>query len=389
MTQHAYYSVAASPPPIGVAVLVIWDGRPAFEAARVNDPRVCRGQRARTCWLTHDGGRAVLLPTDSLPPDPRRPWAGWHTLRGDAPDYWRPLHPDRWRLQLPAPAYVETPAVAGRMWSSTTRRPGAGATALEQVARVGIDGMSAAELAREMEEMREEARAQGRAAPERAEPQWWLDPHAVTYSAPGAITMREAEGRLMRAFAAEWWVRVEWPRMKTAAQVLANMAKSLPLPGEAAAQDPIITRPEPTGRDQDDMLEALGWLRILGGAWKRRLRAKSRNDEVFAGGAETTLERRLLCMGSDQEAVLRLRGSSPPLTWARIGNDVGRSAEAARGLYRAALAEVTAAANGGPTPEVEAVRAERSRERERLNALKARKRSQQAGRAARAAPAEG
>ncbi len=390
--RHVWFSVAASPPPVGVVVLVIWDGRAAFEAARVVDPRArrpARGTRVaghqRECWLTHDKGRAVLLPADMDPPDPRRPWAGWHTLHGDAPDYWRPSHPEKWQLPLPAPAYIQTPSEPclghassmTRMWSSTDRprrsaEPASGRTAIDQVARVGIDGMSAAELARAMEDMRAEARA---GAPQDEPPpdaQWWLDPHAVTYSAPGAITMREAEGRLMRAFAAEWWVRVEWPRLKTAAQVLANMAKSLPLPpGEAAAQDPIFARPQPTGRDQDDMLVALGWLRILPRVtWKtvgtvHLGRAGVAKVKQNVGEVGNPLNR-----GAE---VLRLRASTPPLTWRRIGDEIGRPAEAARDLYRAALAEVTAAANGTATAEVEAVRAKRQAERVRLDALKANK----------------
>lgn len=392
--RHVWFSVAASPPPVGVVVLVIWDGRAAFEAARVVDPRARTGLMHRaegasstrrghpkapaTCWLTHDKGRAVLLPTDMDPPDPRRPWAGWHTLHGDAPDYWRPAHPEKWQLPLPAPAYIQTPSEPGRMWSSTDRprrsaELASGRTAIDQVARVGIDGMTAAELARAMEDMREEARAQGAdasSASEAPEQQWWLDPHAVTYSAPGAITMREAEGRLMRAFAAEWWVRVEWPRLKTAAQVLANMAKTLP-PGEAAAQDPIFARPEPTGRDQDDMLEALGWLRIL-----PRVTWKTVGTVHLGRAGVTKVKQNVGAVGNPLNRgaeVLRLRASTPPLTWRRIGDEIGRPAEAARDLYRAALAEVTAAANGTATAEVEAVRAKRQAERVRLDALKANK----------------
>lgn len=368
--RHVWFSVAVSPPPMGVVVLVIWDGRPPFEASLVAHPRT-----RKPAWLTHDKGRPVLLPTDAPPPDARRPWAGWHTLRGNAPDHWRPLHPEKWQAPLPEPAYIQTPSEPGRMWSSTARarmqaEPASGITAHEQVARVGIDGMTAAELAREMEDMREAARA-GAESPQEEPPeqQWWLDPHAVTYSAPGAITMREAEGRLMRAFAAEWWVRVEWPKLKTAAQILANMAKSLPLPpGEAAAQDPIIARPQPTGRDQDDLLEALGWLRTLNGAFRLPC------GEPAGTRGSAALARVRVGTRSAAQSVLRLRASTPPLTWRRIGDEVGRSAESVRDLYRAALAEVTAAANGTATPEVDAVRAERQAERSRLNALKARKR---------------
>lgn len=355
---YAYYSVAASPPPVGVVVVVIWDGRPPFEAALVAHPRT-----RKPAWLTHDHGRAVILPCDMPPPDPKRPWAGWHTLKGSCPDYWRPKHPDKWQQSLPEPAYVETDAPpAGRMWSATQR----------------FDATAAVE---EMEADREAARARGR-EPQEAEPpeaQWWLDPHAVTYPSPGRISMREAEGRLMRAFAAEWWVRVEWPRLKTFGDILANLAKTLPLaPGELAAQDPAPVRAMPTGRDQDDMLTALGWLQALGGVHKRSLTARSRNSDVFIHGAERRSERRLLRMSRHEEDVLRLRGSTPPLTWRRIGEDVGRSCEAARGIYQLALAVVTEAANGGPTPETAAVRATRDPERPRLNALRSKKRQQRA-----------
>lgn len=357
MNGREFYSVAVKPPPDGVVVLVIWDGRPAFEAARVRHPRT-----GRRCWLTHDKGRPVLLPTDAPAPDPRRPWAGWHTLSGTDPDYWRPLNIETWRLPLPAPAYIQTPDAPGRMWSATMRF-------------AAVEEAEAHELAAEMERDRDLARsgstsASG-AAVEPPERQWWLDPHAVTYSEPGAISMRESEGRLMRAIAAEWWVRVEWPRLKTFSAVLAGLARSLPLPpGEAAAQDPIIARAEPTGRDQDDMLVALGWLRCL--------RDVSRNPPARRSPAAVRTGRAARGARAAQ-AVLRLRASTPPLTWSRIGEDLGRSGEAARSLYRQALAEVTAAANGRATPEVDEVRAERKAERERLDRLRGRKRRVDSG----------
>lgn len=333
MTSHAYYSVAACPPPAGVVVVVVWDGRAPFEAARTRDPAT-----GAACWLTHDKGQPVLLPYTGRVKDTNRPWAGWHTLRGRNPELWRPTHPDKWQLPLPDPAWIDPgePAPA-RMWSASQR-------------------FSAVELAHEMERDREAARAEGAEADEPPERQWWLDPHAVTYAPRGRVTMRAAEGRLMRAFAAEWWVRVEWPRLKTSAQVLDNMAKSLPLPpGEAAAQDPVIARPEPTGRDQDDMLEALGWLRAL---------PRSRARQPARGALQAKPSR--------EESVLRLRAGSPARTWRRIGADIGRSGEAARGLYQHALAMVTEAANGGPTAETRAVLDQREAERVRLSGLRRR-----------------
>lgn len=304
---HVWYPVAVAPPPVGVLVRVIWDGRAPFEAARVAHPRT-----RRTAWLTHDKGDPVLLPCAAPPPDPRRPWAGWHTLKGERPDHWQPIRPDLWKAPLPPVSVVITGQAATRMWSSTVR-----SAALDADTR--LTGLTGAALADAMEDMREAARVAGddgagrEQVPER---QWWADPHAVTYSEPGRISRREAEGRLMRALAAERWVRVDRPRCRTSAEVIAGMAaRTFPADvSELAAQDPEVVRPEPTGRDQDDMLIALGWA---------------------------------LCLPAPYQRVIRLRAGMPPLSWAEIGDKIDRSATTAQARYRAAIDAVTAAANAG------------------------------------------
>lgn len=366
---QAWYRVADMAPPAGVVVWVIWDGRVPFSAARVKHPTT-----GAPCWLTHDAGRPVLLPTKALPPNPSAPWAGWHTLEGNVPTYWRPKHPDKWQGPLPEAVSLAAFDTPGRMWSASQRR----AKSID-MSSVQVSGMSAAEMAREMEDMRENARAGGDAEPEEdtPEPQWWLDPHRVTYSKPGSITMHEAEGRLMRAFNAEWWVRVEWPRLKTFSQTLANMSKPA-LSADAATDDVPrrFLRPEPTGRDQDDMLTALDWLRCL----PRVTFEAIGTVHLGQAGIATVLQNKgaighPLLKGAE---VLRLRGGTPALTWKRIGGEIGKSAEAARGIYLSALGEITAAANGGSTPEVDAVREKRAAERRRLDALGAKRKAQRA-----------
>lgn len=328
-----WYSIADMLPPVGVVVWVRWTGaRPPFLAARVAHP-----ETRRRAWAVETGGRPILLPcTTAAPPDPRRPWDGWHTLKGDDPEHWRPQKPEAWRMPLPAPALVvpDTPA-PGRLWSATMRF-------------AAVEEAEAADLAAEMEHMRETARAGGSGASGRLPAgesdaptqQWWLDPTAVTYSPPGAVSEREAEGRLMRAFLAERWESFDHPQDRTFGDVLDGLAKTLP--GDTTDDLP-PPRIEPSGRDKDDMLVALAWLK------------------AFDAGGE---------LGWRGEMVLRLRGVTPPMSWRSIGKKVNRAHEGARQLYARALAEVTAEANGRPTAGGDLARARLERVRAANRAAK-------------------
>lgn len=311
-----WYSVEAAPPPVGVLVWVAWGGNAPFLASRVARP----GSRTEAWAVKDDNGRPVLLPCPKAPPpDPRRPWAGWHTIKGDRPELWRPQQPERWALPLPPPARVDRPgADDGPRLAAVRMRFQA------------VEEAEAAELAREMEHMRSIARdagpggsgASGRLAAgesEAPDKQWWLDPLAVTYSAPGAISLREVEGRLMRAFIAERWVRVERPGVQTFGGVLGAMAAATPTD---VSDDPLPLRPAATGRDHDDMLTALAWLRVL---------LSSAEDGGRDGGGETAL---------------RLRGRVPAMSWREIGRAVGVSHEAARQMHRRAIDAVWQRANG-------------------------------------------
>lgn len=316
----AWYSGLDLPPP-GIEVWLRWGPRPPFTAALVPDPRAKSRARARdsrerealrdlprvkgrpVCWLTHDAGRPVTLPSLGAPPDPRAPWVGWHTLQG-WPDHWRPLRPDLWQVPLPPVAWIDTgEARPGRLWSATT----AFAAVAEAEAReAGADA----------------------SAGDAADPQWWRDPSAVTYSAPGQVTRREAEGRLMRAFHAERWVRVERPEGHTFAEALVRHARRVGL--EAADVAPLADKPR--GDDGDDMLTALGWLRACAQIPDARV--------IVVDGRLVTVE----------EAALRLRGAAPPRSWRQICRALGMSHKQARQTYDRALGLVTDAANGIETP---------------------------------------
>lgn len=191
LALRQFYSLAAKAPPLGLDVRVLWGGRGPFEAARVIHPRT----RA-VCWMTYEADRAtgqkwpVFLPCRRRPRDLTRPWAGWHTLKGDNPEFWAPLDPARWRLfDLPAVALTLPEASEPRLWSS----------------RQSFHAADAAEVAAEMEADRERAgREQGDGAGRGQRRElWWLDATQITYSDPGRITKREAEGRIMRALASD------------------------------------------------------------------------------------------------------------------------------------------------------------------------------------------
>lgn len=155
----------------------------------------------------------------------------------------------------------------------------------------------------------------------------------VTYSQPGHITAREAEGRLMRAFNTERWVRVERPSCHTFGGILANLARTVPLsPAELAAADPVPIRDEPTGRDRDDMLTALSWLKALP---MGRIAAIELDGRVHWAGI--------------YDDILRQRSLQPAKSWREIGRGMKGSHEQARQMYAQALALVTDAANGRTT----------------------------------------
>jgi hypothetical protein len=284
VTEPLWYPPTIDCPGIGVRVIVSWNGR-ELAAARVADKA---GHYAG--WVTFADKKFVALP----PPREADRW-------GDEPSAWRPERPDLWKAALPEPLA----SCAPRMWSS-------------RMTFGAVDDAESADLAREMEADRADARASSRreAAEEVAPPkQWWLDPSLITYSPPGAISPHEAEGRLMRAFIAERCEHMARPTGRTFADVLAAMSKTVPTE-RADATESLIIRSSATGRDKDDMLIALAWWDALGGR---------------------------------EAAVLYHRSLEPPKSWRAIAESIGRSHEATRTLHAAAIIELTRIANGGAT----------------------------------------
>jgi len=338
MTAAAWYSAVDHLPPLGARVMLRWAARPEIEGALVVDPRRKRRLRpgeirryldGRTvCWAVNvAGGRLresgvasdqerLLLPAEVSPPDPRAPWVGWHTLSA-WPDFWRPLDAARWVAPLPPVAWLDDGTDRpGRLWSATTSY-----RAVEDAEAQHVPGAGAKEK------------------------RWWTDPFSITYSPPGSITFREAEGRLMRAFNAEHWVRLEHPDMGTFSESLERMAKRLA--AERGADNPLPMRPEPTGRDRDDMLIALGWLKGLPRVWW-----KASGAVHLGNGRILKFQRNVGAIGDPLlygEELLRLRERDPPMSWRQIGKRVGLSHERARRLYGEALDIITATANGEVT----------------------------------------
>ena len=351
-TPRAYYSTFDQMPPLNVRVHVLWDGR-AFEAARVKD------KRGMICWLTHISARSdsrsgsrpdrvgtpVFLPLtagerrDSLADALARthkgkaapaPWAGFHTLKSPQPDFWAPLVPQSWALTLPPVALLyDSDAAPGTAYHT------------ERLRFAAVEDAEAADLAREMEHNRAAAAA-GSPEGSRRGPQkrvlWWMDATRVTYSPPGRITIEEAEGRLMRALAAEEFGA-------TAAGLGLGLARGMhPDDLRALAEheakypqgfDPRFT---PLPADHADSDRALSWFLALG--------------PVSPGGgtAGLTLGQQVLVYASRDLAlsfaaigkILRVPSGSP-------SGESERATKSASKVYRAAIAQVTAIANGAET----------------------------------------
>jgi len=344
-TQVAFYPVGGEYPPAGVMVRVVWDGRGADPARPLIAKRVVvkgrgcerrsrewaseapRRVAANEMWVVIDNGREIAMPAAG-PVDPKRPWIGWHTLRTDAPDYWAPLVAEKWQAGLPPPAFVAT--------SETETVPRLFA---ERQSFAAVDDAEAEDLAREMDRDRADARdaadadrRRGRKPAEAPDPQWWLDPYAVTRSAPGAISLRETEGRVMRAELTERWERFDKPRCGTFGGVLAGLIKPDGLAAhELAALDPVTALAEPTQADRGDWPVVIEWMRA-----------------VASGRAR---------------AVIRLRAAQPAMTWTRIGEIVSASREGALDFYARALDDLHASANGRPSAGADAVKARLERVR--------------------------
>lgn len=288
----------------------MWDAR-VFEAARVLRPTT-----RRECWVTHDRALgAVFLPLERnmrRPADPATPWAGWHTLKGDQPDYYQPLTPERWSVPLPDPIEFRSPEP--QMWSATPRQPSFAPPPDEAGAPHGSD--------------------------ERGSEQWWRDPLAITYEPAGRISRKMAEGRVMRAVA---WCGAGQGltlRRRTPVDVLAAMAAE---EEERAAGE---NRPRfvPLPQDRDDFDIAMAWYTQLNPpqTWGAKRYAWSLNPP---------------------QRVLLYRARPVPLSFVEIGWVLHRSAERARQLYHRAIDRCADLANVEAGPAAQALEEMRRRTR--------------------------
>lgn len=271
-------------------------------------------------WMAVNGtGRAARL--DPLPPRRMRLYTtaagedlappqalldrtGW----SDGPTAWRPLRSDTWPDPLaslgdPLPDLV----------------PEHVAVSIDRLRHTETD---VAAMAAEMEADR--AAANGRPRPEREmrEPMaWWRDASRLTYSAPGRISVRECEGRVMRAL--YFLGRPDAPaRERTNAAVLADLKRAADLAAGYAVDDYVPPLQRAPAETDDRLLEAMRW---------------------------ATEARAVI--------VLAPRASDHPLPWSRLGAALGITRQAAKKRYGAALAAVTHIANTG-TPRLDAIRAE-------------------------------
>lgn len=283
-----WYRVADLPPPLGVRVRVMWDGR-IFEAARVHHP-----VSKRECWVVHDRKLgAVFLPLSGdlrRPDDPNSPWSGWHTLKGVSPDYYQPLFPERWSVPLPAP--VEFRTVSPRMYSSTPR----------QQRLPGGDALFSNE--------------------DLASGQWWRDPLEIIYEPRGSVSLKMAEGRVMRAVACCGGEGGGTLQMRTSGTVLADMADEFEarLRGEELRSHRWHQLPQ----DRDDFETAMRWY-----------------AQLKTGGGRGLVR---------SQRVLLWRAFAVPLSFGEIGWEIHRTAERARQIYHSAIEACWWYANGRQGP---------------------------------------
>jgi hypothetical protein len=252
-----YYRLADMTPPLRIQVYVLVEGR-EFLASIERHPET-KAER----WVEWACGKPRVLA-----------WAVEVHMVGDArrgvaiTALWRPQHAAAWRMPLPEPV---TGAEVGIMWSSRSRFQ-------------AVEDAESAELAREMESDRETARAQGeapsytRGARRRM---WWLNPAEVSYAQPGLITVRDAEGRLMRAVASDSFSGNSAPSIAKCFTWNGNAAldeAALRRLAEAEAKRPEeeVPRFQALQADHQDYTVAMGWFSALSGPHQTVIRLASR-----------------------------------------------------------------------------------------------------------------
>lgn len=249
-------------------------------------------------------------------------------ITGPLPELWQPLVSGSWADPLPAPVVLSE---SGRFVS------------------IGRVTFSATEAAAEMEADRETARAQHRdnhlEDADRSLP-WWRDASIITYSAPGAITPREAEGRTMRALyflAGESSQTTAARRVRVNAEVLEQLRRAADLLNDTAP-DLVPYMAESPADTPERLITAMRWVCEL------MLSPAIDGDRAFR--------------------ILDARARNRPLSWGDISAEEHVSRARAKQIHDAALRRVTAIANTGTPNADREIAALQQRNRNHANAHK-------------------
>lgn len=304
--SRPWYKTHDMPPPYTVNVRVMWDGR-EFVARRGRHP-----QTGKDVWAAVKAGGQLELITridDSV-----------------EPSLWQPLFPDKWAGALPEPVTLSK----SRIMTAETMRFGA------------VDEASSEELAREMHNDREAARAahvNHVVFHEKQPRQWWFDASDIKYQPMGSVTRRNCEARVMRALnfcgASKGFGMPVTPTAKALADLAEALACALAM-GISDDED-IAHRLKPLPADLEDFLIAMGWFSALSPRefWKS--------------------DRKAWALNRAQKVMLARSLPSPP-TFADLGHEyhVGDAAATER-MYDRSISQCLAAANGKRVHDVSVV----------------------------------
>jgi len=251
---------------------------------------------------------------------------------GEHPLFYRPLDAATWRWPLPPPV-VEAPR---RMWSSTgSGRFSAMSAQAEQSAKT-VEGLRAEVDAEYGAQSEAVLAADGEQSQYTSGEHWWRDANNVIYEEPGNVSPDMAEARILRFVAFVGAGRqIEGPSsIKANARWLADLT---PLQREMLSRFVEVENAElaakrwprlvETGNDHRDWDEAGRWFLALN------------PPQLRSPGAVPW------SLNTDQR-LLVWRSLAPPMSWSRIGKELGRSREDARRKYGAALVKIHCAANG-------------------------------------------
>ena len=297
--ESHWYKFADMPPPLTVKVRVLWSGREFIAARAFKD--------GHERWGEYRPGSDSPRPVQLT----------------DGPELWQPIKPGLWQLPLPEPVILSE---VGRMVT-------------ERIRFQAVDDAEAADLAREMERDRADAqRGSGGTTQitKEFQCQWWRDATLINYrEIRPDITLKSAEGRLMRAVACCGAGRVSKFRVSPIWLEIGAAAAAVLAEKEAESSPDIVRRFEPLRDDETDFLTAMGWFAALYPPEQRpRWWARFDADD----------ERRL----NRSQRIILWRARNVPLSFAEIGSELKFSGERAQQIFRQSIEDCWRMANGLP-----------------------------------------